>query len=60
MHFAQNMQQKAFQKYAHGYTRGNYRTEEFELSGLSQIPTALFAGKDDTFASTTDARLIRN
>ncbi len=60
LHFAQNMQQKTFQKYAHGYTQGNDRTVEFELSGLKEIPTALFAGKDDTFATTTDARLIRN
>ena len=60
IHFGQNLQQKRFQEYAHGYLSGHFETKEIDPASIKDLPIALFTGKDDQFTTLDDARKLRN
>jgi len=66
MHYAQNINEDRFQEFADDYNKwffqvflkGETETTLFDLTTVKNVPIAIFAGKNDPLANTTDAKWI--
>ena len=62
LHYAQNIVEDRFQEYADDYHKWFHHdkrtTDKFDLTTIKNVPIAIFAGKSDTLANTTDAKWI--